>query len=252
MLVAVDIGNTNIHLGLFDLDSRRLINHFRVSASDTRLKDLSVDASILREASDCVLASVNPRAEDAFCNWLHPRWKGRLLRMPVDVPVNMPILVRNPDKIGTDRLLNALAAFQRTAAATIVIDAGTAVTIDAVSGKGEFIGGVIAPGLETLKEALHLRTAFLPRVSVQRPQRVLGRDTDEAVKSGLYWGTVGLVEKITKKLLEEQADTQAVLATGGDAELLANELQIIDEIIPHLTLEGMLTAYCRHFNSKDA
>lgn len=251
MLVAVDIGNTNIHLGLFDQDSRCLINHFRVSASDTHLKDLSVDPSILQEASDCVLASVNPRAENAFCNWLHPRWKGRLLRVPVDVPVSIPILARNPDKIGTDRLLNALAAFQRTATATIVIDAGTAVTIDAVSEKGEFIGGVIAPGLETLKEALHLRTAFLPRVSVQRPRRVLGKDTNEAVKSGLYWGMVGLVEKITKKLLEEQVNTPTVLATGGDAELLANEIQIIDEIVPHLTLEGILTAYCRHFNSKD-
>lgn len=228
-----------------------MINHFRVSASDTHLKDLSVDPSILQEASDCVLASVNPRAENAFCNWLHPRWKGRLLRVPVDVPVSIPILARNPDKIGTDRLLNALAAFQRTATATIVIDAGTAVTIDAVSEKGEFIGGVIAPGLETLKEALHLRTAFLPRVSVQRPRRVLGKDTNEAIKSGLYWGMVGLVEKITKKLLEEQVNTPTVLATGGDAELLANEIQIIDEIVPHLTLEGILTAYCRHFNSKD-
>ena len=215
------------------------------------MKDLSVDPSILQEASDCVLASVNPRAENAFCNWLHPRWKGRLLRVPVDVPVSIPILARNPDKIGTDRLLNALAAFQRTATATIVIDAGTAVTIDAVSEKGEFIGGVIAPGLETLKEALHLRTAFLPRVSVQRPRRVLGKDTNEAIKSGLYWGMVGLVEKITKKLLEEQVNTPTVLATGGDAELLANEIQIIDEIVPHLTLEGILTAYCRHFNSKD-
>lgn len=252
MLLTADIGNTNIHLGLFDLEGKRLVNHFTVSASDTHLKNLPVGPSVLREASGCILASVNPKAENVFCNWLNPRWNGKLLRVPTDVPVRIPILAENPDRIGVDRLLNAVAAFERTATATIVIDVGTAVTIDAISKKGEFMGGIIAPGLESLKEALHLRTAFLPKVSVQRPLRILGKDTNEAVKSGLYWGMVGLIEKITKKLLEEQADASSVLATGGDAELLANEIQIIDEIVPHLTLEGILTAYCRHLDNKDA
>ncbi len=251
MLIAVDIGNTNIHLGLFDLDSKRLVNHFMASSSSTHLESLSVDPSILQGASDCILASVNPKAENAFCNWLNSRWDGNPLKIPSDVPIHIPILAKNPEEIGVDRLLNALAAFQRTGTTTIVVDVGTAVTIDVVSKKGEFLGGAIAPGLEPLMEALHMRTALLPKVSVQKPRRTMGKDTNEAVKSGLYWGMIGIIEKITKKLSEEQGDKPVVLATGGDAGLLANEIQIIDKTVPHLTLEGILTVYSEHLSSKD-
>ncbi|MFQ5861595.1 MAG: type III pantothenate kinase [Candidatus Brocadiales bacterium] len=250
MLIAVDIGNTNIHLGLFDLDSRQLVSRFTVSASNTHLKNLPVDSFILQSASDCILASVNPRAESAFCNWLDSRWDRSPLRIPIDVPIHIPVLVKDPERVGVDRLLNALAAFQRTGTTTIVVDVGTAITIDVISNKGEFLGGVIAPGLESLKEALHTRTAFLPKVSVQRPQHVLGKDTEKAVRTGLYWGGVGVIEKITKKLIEELGNKPSVLATGGDAELLANEIQLIDRVVPHLTLEGILTAYNAQFSGK--
>lgn len=250
MLLAVDIGNTNIHLGLFDLDSRHLVSTVTVSASNAQLKNLPIDPSILQDASECILASVNPEAERAFRNWLNSRWDKVILRIPGDVPIHLPVLVKNPDKVGVDRLLNALAAFQRTGTTTVVVDAGTAITIDVISRKGEFLGGVIAPGLESLKEALHRRTALLPRVSVQRPQGIIGKDTKDAVRSGLYWGMVGTVEKITKKLIEELGEKPVILATGGDAELFANEMQLIEEIVPYLTLEGILTAYSAQFSSK--
>ncbi|MFQ5956986.1 MAG: type III pantothenate kinase [Candidatus Brocadiales bacterium] len=250
MLLAVDIGNTNIHLGLFDLDSKRLASHFTVSTSNAHLENIPVDSSILQVTSECVLASVNPETENAFCNWLNSRWNKSPLRVPSDVSIHMPVLVKNPESVGVDRLLNALAAFRRTGTTTIVVDVGTAVTIDVISKKGEFLGGVIAPGLESLKEALHTRTALLPKVSVQRPQRIIGKDTEDAVKSGLYWGAVGVVEKITKKLIEELDDNPSVLATGGDAELIASEIQLVDEVVPHLTLEGILTAYNAQFSGK--
>ena len=252
MLVAVDIGNTHVHLGLFDLESGRLVNHFTSSVTDTPLEGLSVDPSILQDASDCILASVNPEVEDAFCDWLKTSmWKSAPLRVPADVPLNIPVLTKKPEKTGVDRLLNAMAAFKRTGTSTVVVDAGTAITIDVISKKGEFLGGVITPGLTPLTEALHTQTALLPRVSVQRPRHTLGKDTDEAVNSGIYWGMVGAIEKIMKNLLEELGDDPVVLATGGDAKLLATEIQTITGVVPHLTLEGLLVAYTQHLNSKE-
>ncbi len=253
MLVAVDIGNTHVHLGLFDLENGRLVNHFTSSVTDTPLKGLSVDPSILQNASGCILASVNPEAEDAFCDWLKTSmWKRAPLRVPADVPLNIPVLTKKPEKTGVDRLLNAMAAFKRTGTSTVVVDAGTAITIDAISKKGEFLGGVITPGLAPLTEALHTQTALLPRVSVvQRPRQTLGKDTDEAVNSGIYWGMVGAIEKIVKNLLEELGDDPVVLATGGDAKLLATEIPTITGVVPHLTLEGLLVAYTQHLSSKE-
>ncbi len=247
MLLAVDIGNTNLHVGLFDVDSGQLVNHHTVSASDVHAGSIPIDPAILRDVSDCILASVNPGAENHLCNWLDSQLGRKPLKIPDDVPIRIPTLTRHPERIGVDRLLNAIAAYRRTRTSTIVVDVGTAITIDAISAKGEFLGGVISPGLEPLKTALHTHTALLPEVHVQRPRRTLGKDTNEAINSGLYWGMVGVIERITKNLSEEFDNKTVVLATGGDAELLANDVQAVDKIVPHLTLEGVFAAYVERF-----
>ncbi len=243
MLLAVDIGNTNLHAGLFDVDSGRLVRHHTVSASGINAGSVSIDPAILEEISDCILASVNPVTENNFLKWFDSRSDKKPLKIPDDVPIRIPTLTRHPERIGVDRLLNATAAYRRTRTSTIVVDVGTAITVDAISANGEFLGGVISPGLEPLKTALHACTALLPEVQVQRPHRTLGRDTHEAVNAGLYWGMVGVIERITNNLSEELDGKAVVLATGGDAELLANDIQVVNEIVPHLTLEGVFAAY---------
>ena len=240
MLIAVDIGNTNIHLGLFK--DEKLIRHLRQRA-DADLDNLSLESSILEDASNFVLASVNPRVEELFRRWLTSKWGRNPLRIPKDIPLKIPILTENPERVGIDRLLNALAAFSRTQSATIVVDMGTALTIDAVSRKGEFLGGIIAPGLETFKEALHTRTAFLPRVSVTRPHLFLGRNTETAINIGIYWGLAGMVEKLLKGLTKELGGRPKIIATGGDVELFARDIPSIKSVIPHLALEGIMRAY---------
>lgn len=240
MLVAVDIGNTNIHLGLFE--DEKLVKHLRQRA-DADLDNLSLEPSILKDTSNFVLASVNPRIEELFCQWLASKWGGKPLRIPKDIPLRMPILAENPERVGIDRLLNALAAFSRTQSATIVVDMGTAITVDAVSRRGEFLGGIIAPGLETFKEALHARTALLPKVSVTRPHLFLGKNTEAAINIGIYWGLVGIVEKLLKGLTKELGGRPKIIATGGDVELFVRDMPSIKSIVPHLTLEGIMRAY---------
>lgn len=239
MFIALDIGNTNIHLGVFE--GERLTGHRIVGACHP--EELGLDPDILENSQAIVLASVNPLAEEAFCRWLSPRWSSKVLNIPADIPLEMPVLVENPEKVGIDRLLNALAAFKRTHSATLVVDLGTAVTVDAVSDRGEFLGGVIAPGLQPLKQALHTCTALLPEVSLERPGHFLGRNTEQAMNSGLYWGMVGMVERLIKGLMIEMGSRPVVLATGGDAPLLAKDIPAINFTVPHLALEGILTVY---------
>ncbi|MFN3467826.1 MAG: type III pantothenate kinase [Candidatus Brocadiales bacterium] len=240
MLVALDIGNTNIHLGVFQ--ERRLLFHKIMRAEEVNLEELALE-SYLPLISEILLASVNPKVEDMFCQWLGKNYPKKPLKLPGDIKIPIPVLVNEPCKVGVDRLLNAVAAYDRTRRATIVVDMGTAITVDAISERGEFLGGVIAPGLESLKKALHLRTALLPEVAPERPHHYIGKDTIDAMTSGLYWGTVGIVERLINGVKKEVGGEPRVLATGGDASLFAGDIGLFHEVIPHLTLEGMVLAY---------
>jgi type III pantothenate kinase len=211
-------------------------------AEELNLEELALE-SYLPLISEILIASVNPKVEDTLCKWLEKNYPRKPLRLPGDVKVPIPILVNEPDRVGVDRLLNAVAAYKRTESTTIVVDMGTAITVDAVSERGEFLGGVIAPGLESLKKALRLRTALLPEVSPERPDYFIGKDTVEAIASGLYWGTVGMVKELIMGVKGELGGEPRIIATGGDAKLLAGDIGFFQEVIPHLTLEGMALAY---------
>lgn len=240
MLVALDIGNTNVHLGVFQ--ERNLLFHKIMRAEEMNLEELAPE-SYMPLISEVLLASVNPSVEDTLCRWLEKNYPKKPLKFPGDIKIPIPILVREPAKVGIDRLLNAVAAYERTSSATIVVDMGTAITVDAISERGEFLGGVIAPGLESLKKALRLRTSLLPEVTPERPDHFVGKDTAEAITSGLYWGTIGMVTELIRGVKKELGMEPRIIATGGDANLFAEDIGLFQEVIPHLTLEGMALAY---------
>ncbi len=255
ILVAIDIGNTNVHLGAFQhgvaaWQPTPLLYHKTVRTEEMNLEEIPIK-SYLPMISEILIASVNPKAEEAICKWLEEDYPRKPLKLQEDIKIPLPTLVKEPDKVGVDRLLNALAAYDKTKGATIVVDMGTAVTVDAVSEKGEFLGGVIAPGLESSAKALHLRTALLPEITPTRPYRYIGQDTQEALTSGLYWGTVGMVrnlidgvkKEMTRHIAEPGAKGPKVIATGGDSEFFASDVDLFHEVIPTLTLEGMVLAY---------
>lgn len=140
-------------------------------------------------------------------------------------------------------MVNAIAAFERTKNWTIVVDAGTAITIDGINDKGAFLGGVIAPGMDTSSRALHHYTALLPRISVRKPNNVLGKNTEEAINSGIYWGTIGMINQILGMIRDELECQPTVIATGGNAHMLAQEIPLVTTVLPYLTLEGIRITY---------
>lgn len=247
MLTAVDIGNTSIGVGVFETENLTHHSRIRIQESiDLQIHELNHSlAGFFQKKSPVAVASVNPRTEEIFCDWLKKNHGITPLKVGTDIPIKTPILTKNPERVGVDRLLNAVAAFQRLRTGTLVVDFGTAITVDVVSDKGEYLGGVIAPGIETSTYALNARTAFLPRVTINKPSHALGKDTEEAISSGIYWGTVGMVERILKELFNELGHQPKVIATGGDAELFATDITLISEIIPHLSLEGIRIAHAQ-------
>lgn len=245
MILAVNIGNTNINLGLFKDEA--LSGHFCVEISrfhhDNEETKGVGDKIFLNKIDDIVIASVNPDAEVLFCKWLKNRCAKIPLRIGIDIQPKIPIKVKNPERVGIDRIVNAIAAYRIVNKDLIVVDAGTAITFDVVSKMGEYLGGVIAPGLKMCANALHTQTALLPPVKVVKPEKVIGIDTEEAMISGIYWGCVGAVKVILERLFDELGCKPPVFATGGDASLIAGSVEYINKIIPSLTLDGIRIVY---------
>lgn len=253
MLLTVDIGNTTITFGAFDGDDLKL--HGRISSRKGRGPDEY--GIIFKEAFDkagmkpssikgAVISSVVPALDgaikDALFGHILPKGVGPLTA-GVDIPYGMPLDVDNPHEVGADRVVNAVAAYERFKSSVIVVDFGTAVTLDYVTADGRYAGGVIAPGISISADALHERTAKLPRVEVSRPASVIGKNTVDAIRSGLYWGFAGLVDVVLQKMMDEVKGSPEVIATGGDATLVAGGSRLIKEIDELLTLKGLKILY---------
>ncbi len=172
MILAVDIGNTNISIGCFA--GKKLISHFCVDNKSliNQKATLPIKSPFLNESKNILVASVNPDMESVFYKSLGEKHKKKILKIGREIKLRIPILVENPQIVGIDRLLNALAAYRRTKSSTIIIDFGTAITIDIVSKGGEFLGGLILPGIRTSAYALNKQTALLPEVDIKRPQKL--------------------------------------------------------------------------------
>lgn len=243
MRLAIDIGNTNIHIGVFEEDY--LQSAYTVSNGHLLQSNFTETPypAIFSRTQAIILASVNPSAEVSVLEYLGKHSRAPVYRIGKEIPVPIPILTEAPEMVGVDRLVNAIAAFEKTKTWTIVVDAGTAITIDGINEKGAFLGGIIAPGLETSSKALHHATALLPLIPIHKPKNVVGKNTEEAIQSGVYWGTIGMVSHLIDMMRYEMKSQPAVIATGGNAALLAQEIPAIATILPHLTLEGIHLAY---------
>lgn len=250
MLLAADIGNTNITLGVFDGD--KLKANWRIATSVHRMPDEY--ASLLfslfarngisaSKITDAVLCSVVPPLEGNFVELCQRYLDVTPLVVAAGVKTGIRICMDNPREVGADRIVNAVAAHQLYGGPVIVIDLGTATTFDAVSEEGDYLGGAIAPGIAIATEALFTRTAVLPRVELTHPKRAIGRNTVAAMQSGIVYGYVGLIEGMVARVRKELSEKAKVVATGGYAELLAEETRMIEVVNPDLTLIGLRLIY---------
>ena len=246
VLLAIDVGNTNTVLGVFE--GAALRQHWRVETSHVRTSDewgiltrqlfAAVNLDPARVDAVAVSSVVPPLAQ--ALEQMAQRYFGRKpLFVGPGVKTGMPILYDNPREVGADRVVNAVAAWQRWKCGLVVVDFGTATTFDAISPKGEYLGGAICPGIAISMEALFRHAARLPRVEFARPPQVVGRNTVHSMQSGLVYGYVGLVDGLCDRMREELGFPTKVVATGGLAPLLAGVSRTISEVDEHLTLEGL-------------
>jgi type III pantothenate kinase len=253
MLLAIDVGNSNIVLGLYD--GTRLVTHWRLGTQKDRTSDeyavtvlqLFALVGLRPEAVDGVaVASVVPPLTPTFCDLARMRFGQEPLVVGPETDTGIVIRYATPADVGADRIVNAVAAHARYRRAAIVVDFGTATTFDCVTAAGEYLGGAIAPGIGISAEALWQRTSKLPRVEIMKPSAVVGRTTGAAMQAGIFFGYVGLVDEIVGRIVRETGGDPAVIATGGLAGLIAPETRTIKEIDEFLTLEGLRLIHTRH------
>ena len=250
MLLAIDIGNTGINLGIFDGD--KLSKTWQLSTVIHRtpdeygilLRDLLDRKKIPpRKITGVSLCSVVPPLMSTFQEMCQRHLNVSPFVVEAGVKTGMRVRLDNPREVGPDRVVNAVAAHYLYGKLIIIIDLGTATTFDVISEEGDYLGGAIAPGLNTAIEALVARTAMLPRVELIRPKQVIGRNTISAMQSGIIFGYIGLVEGMIQRIEQELQSKTKVVATGGYAHLLANEVPVIEIINPDLTLIGLRLIY---------
>ena len=250
MLLAIDIGNTNITLGVFEDDKLRAT--WRVATGMHRMIDeydvllislLRQKGMDITDITKGALCSVVPPLTAIFEELVQRYSHISPLVIGSGVKTGVSIRMDNPREVGADRIVNVAAAHHLYGCPVIIIDMGTAITFDTVSKEGNYIGGVIAPGVATAAEALFARAAMLPRVEMTRPKRVIGSNTVAAMQSGITFGYISLVEGIVNRIQQELGDKARVIATGGFADIVANESKVIDAVNPDLTLIGLRLIY---------
>ena len=269
-LLVIDIGNTNVSLGIFDYadepgsaaPAHQLSQHWRIGTHREQTSDevgLTLSSLFaqakrdLREISDIVISSVVPPLTPIF-----ERVSTKLFdRSPIivgpGIRTGMPVRYENPREVGADRIVNALAAYDLFDGPVIAVDFGTATTFDCVSERGEYLGGVIFPGIHTSMEALFERASMLHRVEIVRPKSVIGKTTTGALQSGLLYGYAGLVDAMVERIRGELGDNARVVATGGLAGRVAAESRSIERVEPFLTLDGLRLVYEKNrVGSRDA
>ena len=246
MLLAVDVGNTQTHAGLFRADD--LLEHWRFHTARTATADeLALVLSALLRLRDVPLSEVDaamvscvvPALAQEYDQFLQRYLDGKGALVGPAMKTGMPIRIDNPKELGADRLANAIAAYDRLGAACIAVDFGTAINYDVVSAEGEYLGGVISPGIEVSLEALSQRAAALPKVRLGAPRAAIGRGTLEAIQSGVVFGYAGQVDGLVGRLREELGDEATAIATGGFAPVIVPHCDQIDEVDDLLTLQGL-------------
>jgi len=253
MLLAIDVGNTNIALGLYD--GERLVADWRTSTHLERTADevgielvqlFALRGLSLDQVTGAVMASVVPSHNAALLEACGRYLNLRPIVVGPDVKTGVRNLYENPKDVGADRIANALAAFTRYGGPAVVIDFGTAVTYDAISAEGDYLGGAIAPGVQISLDALVAHTAKLYRVEPVAPASVIGKSTITSIQSGLLWGFVSQLEGMVRRIKAELGGSARVVATGGQAEVVARLTDVIEVVDPLLTLEGLRLIYVQN------
>ncbi|GJL51247.1 MAG: type III pantothenate kinase [Nitrospirales bacterium] len=252
MLLAIDIGNSHIVGGIFDHEHLRAA--WRLATDQTKTTDeygilslslLDSYSISTSQITGCIISSVVPPITVVFESMVKTFFKQNPIIVSYKSPLGLSLRYQHPQEIGTDRLVNAAAAFERYQRALIIVDFGTATTFCTVTTSGEYLGGAIAPGLKSSADSLHLQTAQLPIIDLVRPPMVIGTDTITSMQSGLIFGYSGLVDELVRRIQEEIRETTYVIATGGLATVISQISSTIDEVRPNLTLEGLELLYRR-------
>jgi len=256
MLLVIDIGNSNVVAGVYK--GRRLLHSWRFASNSAKTADeyRVLLADFFKQAGlkplavkSAILSSVVPPLVPVIEEAVSRLFKRRCLVVGPQLDLGLRILTRNPEEVGADRLVNAVAAFERYGGPLLILDFGTATTVDAVSKKGEYLGGAIAPGVAISTEALVSRTAKLPRIEMAAPRSPIGDNTLEAMRSGIYYGTLGATRELCKRLGQalKARDGRApkIIATGGLSHWLPTKELGIHAVVPELTLEGLRLIFGR-------
>jgi len=263
MLLVLDVGNTNTVLGVFDArpegadtsKPRRLIAHWRVTTNKSQTVDeygvlfrnlFAMNKIEVSAVQGIVISSVVPPLDSTLREVCERYFQIKPLFIEPGVKTGMPVHYDNPAEVGADRIVNSVAAYEKFGGPCVVVDFGTATTFDVVSPKGEYLGGIITPGIGISAEALFERTARLPRVDIRKPPRVIATNTVNSLQSGLYYGYIGLIDGIIERLIAELGKDVKVVATGGLAALMGGGSKYIREVDDLLTLDGLRIIYERN------
>ena len=250
MVLLIDIGNTQIEVGIYRSDE--LLNSWRISSDIKRTEDeymillhffLNQANITARDIKGIALASVVPNQTAIFEKLCHKYFNSQPLLVDHTIKLGINILYSDPAMVGADRLCNSVAAFQRYRQSVVVVDFGTATTFDVVNSKGDYLGGVISPGIETTAWALYQRAAKLPKISLQFPDNCIGRDTQQSMQIGIMHGTVKLVDGILEDIIKELGEKPKIISTGGLGRLIQPKTKLIEAYFPHLVLEGLNEIY---------
>jgi type III pantothenate kinase len=252
MILLFDIGNTNTHVGL--ADGRRVLKQMDIPTREWfggKAKTRAVKFAGAKKIEGAALCSVVPRATPLVHRMVHALWKLSALELTPKTLRGVGIDYPKPNSIGPDRLANAAAAKFHFGAPVVVVDFGTAVTFDVVNSKGNYVGGIIAPGLAAMTDYLHEKTALLPKIKIREPKNVVGKSTEHAMLVGAVHGYRGLVRGLIAELKRElKTKNLPVIATGGYAKLIAAKLPEISTVAPDLTLEGLRLVWKSNFEQK--